>query len=272
MSLRDKIAGSQAKRVVYCMSASTESKVLNTNHNHADQALGAQNQNLTFDIDAVDKAKFVKLGAQLPALATILVEAIDALEITLDHEQVCTLLLYLDKLLLWNKAYNLTAITDPKEALIKHIIDCLAIITHLPSGSLLDIGTGAGLPAVIIAICQPERSCSAVDSNQKKIRFIKQISSELGLSNIKPIAARIEAHEVHYDVVTSRAFASLIDFVRAAEPRLLNGGRLCAMKGKAPNDEELQALQDTWQIQTIKLAVPKLNDSRHLIELSAKNV
>ncbi|WP_351061526.1 RsmG family class I SAM-dependent methyltransferase, partial [Psychrobacter sp. TB20-MNA-CIBAN-0197] len=78
----------------------------------------------------------------------------------LSETQQRTLLLYLDQLLLWNKAYNLTAITDPEEALIKHVIDCLAIITHLPSGSLLDIGTGAGLPAVIIAICQPERQCT----------------------------------------------------------------------------------------------------------------
>ena len=163
-------------------------------------------------------------------------------------------------------------ITDPEEALIKHVIDCLAIITHLPSGSLLDIGTGAGLPAVIIAICQPERQCTALDSNQKKIRFIKQISSELGLSNMQPIASRIEAHEASYDVVTSRAFASLIDFVEAAQPRLADNGYLCAMKGKAPSDEELQALDNDWHIKTIKLNVPRLHDSRHLIELSAKNV
>ena len=180
--------------------------------------------------------------------------------------------MYLDQLLLWNKAYNLTAITDPVEALIKHVIDCLAIITHLPPGSLLDIGTGAGLPAVIIAICQPERQCTALDSNQKKIRFIKQISSELGLTNMQPIASRIEAHEASYEVVTSRAFASLIDFVEVAQPRLADNGYLCAMKGKAPSDEELQALSDAWQIRTIALKVPRLQDSRHLIELSYKNV
>jgi len=215
---------------------------------------------------------FVKLGAQLPKLATMLAQAIDELGLTLSAQQQRTLLLYLDQLLLWNKAYNLTAITDPVEALIKHIIDCLAIITHLPPGSLLDIGTGAGLPAVIIAICQPERQCTALDSNQKKIRFIKQISSELGLSNMHPIASRIEAHEASYEVVTSRAFASLIDFVEVAQPRLAENGYLCAMKGKAPSDEELQALSDAWQIRTIALKVPRLQDSRHLIELSYKNV
>ena len=220
----------------------------------------------------IDPTGFVKLGAQLPKLATMLAQAIDELGLTLSAQQQRTLLLYLDQLLLWNKAYNLTAITDPVEALIKHIIDCLAIITHLPPGSLLDIGTGAGLPAVIIAICQPERQCTAVDSNQKKIRFIKQISSELGLSNMQPIASRIEAHEASYEVVTSRAFASLIDFVEVAQPRLAGNGHLCAMKGKAPSDEELQALSDAWQIRTIALKVPRLQDSRHLIELSYKNV
>ena len=220
----------------------------------------------------IDPTGFVKLGAQLPKLATMLAQAIDELGLTLSAQQQRTLLLYLDQLLLWNKAYNLTAITDPVEALIKHIIDCLAIITHLPSGSLLDIGTGAGLPAVIIAICQPERQCTALDSNQKKIRFIKQISSELGLSNMQPIASRIEAHEASYEVVTSRAFASLIDFVEVAQPRLAGNGHLCAMKGKAPSDEELQALSDAWQIRTIALKVPRLQDSRHLIELSYKNV
>ena len=220
----------------------------------------------------IDPTGFVKLGAQLPKLATMLAQAIDELGLTLSAQQQRTLLLYLDQLLLWNKAYNLTAITDPVEALIKHIIDCLAIITHLPPGSLLDIGTGAGLPAVIIAICQPERQCTALDSNQKKIRFIKQISSELGLTNMHPIASRIEAHEASYEVVTSRAFASLIDFVEVAQPRLAENGYLCAMKGKAPSDEELQALSDAWQIRTIALKVPRLQDSRHLIELSYKNV
>ena len=220
----------------------------------------------------IDPTGFVKLGAQLPKLATMLAQAIDELGLTLSAQQQRTLLLYLDQLLLWNKAYNLTAITDPVEALIKHIIDCLAIITHLPPGSLLDIGTGAGLPAVIIAICQPERQCTALDSNQKKIRFIKQISSELGLSNMHPIASRIEAHEASYEVVTSRAFASLVDFVEVAQPRLAGNGHLCAMKGKAPSDEELQALSDAWQIKTIALKVPRLQDSRHLIELSYKNV
>lgn len=239
------------------MSASAKSSVKSTN---------------SASLSNIDATGFVKLSTQLPVLADILAQAVQTLELPLNDTQQRTLLLYLDKLLLWNKAYNLTAITDPVEALIKHVIDCLAIIAHLPTGSLLDIGTGAGLPAVIIAICQPERQCTALDSNQKKIRFIKQISSELGLTNVQPIAARIEAHDAEYDVVTSRAFASLIDFVEAGQPCLADNGRLCAMKGKEPTAEELKALDEEWQIETIKLKVPRLDDSRHLIELSLKNV
>ena len=219
---------------------------------------------------SIDSTGFVKLGAQLPILADILAQAVQTLALPLDMLQQRNLLLYLDKLLLWNKAYNLTAITDPIEALVKHIIDCLAIIAHLPAGSLLDIGTGAGLPAVIIAICQPKRHCTALDSNQKKIRFIKQVSSELGLTNVQPIAGRIEAHDNKYEVVTSRAFASLSDFVEAGQLCLADKGYLCAMKGKAPTNEELEALSQNWQIKTIALKVPRLDDSRHLIELSSK--
>ena len=238
----------------------------------SDSAKSAMGLSSGTGLAITDPTGFMKIGAQLPQLADILAKSIETLALSVTDSQQRTLLLYLDQLLLWNKAYNLTAITDPFEALIKHVIDCLAIIAHLPSGSLLDIGTGAGLPAVIIAICQPERQCSALDSNKKKIRFIKQISSELGLSNMTPISSRIEAHDGQYDVVTSRAFASLIDFVDAAQPRLANGGRLCAMKGKAPTEEEIQSLAPHWQIDTVKLVVPRLDESRHLIELSVKIV
>ena len=238
----------------------------------SDSAKSATVSSAGTELAVTDPTGFTKIGSQLPTLAAILAQSIKTLALPLTNYQQRTLLLYLDQLLLWNKAYNLTAITDPVEALIKHVIDCLSIIAHLPTGSLLDIGTGAGLPAVIIGICQPERQCSALDSNKKKIRFIKQVSSELGLSNVTPIAARIEAHEGQYEVVTSRAFASLIDFVEAAEPRLAEGGRLCAMKGKVPTDEELRTLAPKWHIKAIELTVPRLDESRHLIELSAKTV
>jgi len=223
------------------------------------------NQNLTAAFS------FAKIGAQVPSLLATLTKAAADLGLSLSEQQFQQLLKYLDGLLLWSKAYNLTAITRPEDALVKHLIDCLAIIPKLPSGDLLDIGTGAGLPSVIIAICEPNRLCTALDSNQKKIRFIKQIASEIGLDNIIPVAARIEAHSGSYEVITSRAFASLEDFVAAAAPYLKPEGKLCAMKGKAPLLEEIRALEQDWQLTTIQLLVPNLNDSRHLIELSPKN-
>lgn len=221
-------------------------------------------------MDLTDSSGMTKITQQLPQLAKQLVLATKELELSLSDSQLRTLLLYLDKLLMWNKAYNLTAITDPTEALVKHIIDCLAILPYLPEGHLLDIGTGAGLPAVIIAICQPDRLCTALDSNQKKIRFIKQVASELKLSNLKPVAARIEAHDSRYDVITSRAFASLTDFVEVAMPRLTPQGQLCAMKGKAPEADEVAQLKAHWEIKIQPLEVPRLNEARHLVLLQSK--
>ena len=119
----------------------------------------------------------VKLQPQYVKLQPQLQQALSELKLPLSDEQQLQLLYYLQQLLFWNKAYNLTAIKDDQQALIKHIFDSLSIVPFLPAGDLLDIGTGAGLPAVIVAICQPQRAVTALDSNQKKIRFIKQVAS-----------------------------------------------------------------------------------------------
>ncbi len=208
----------------------------------------------------------VKLQPQYVKLQPQLQQALSELKLPLSDEQQLQLLYYLQQLLFWNKAYNLTAIKDDQQALIKHIFDSLSIVPFLPAGDLLDIGTGAGLPAVIVAICQPQRAVTALDSNQKKIRFIKQVASELGLKNLTPVASRIEAHEGTYQVITSRAFASLVDFVTHSQSKLADNGIICAMKGVEPVDE-IQALQNDWQINTQVLTVPELYESRHLIYL-----
>lgn len=208
----------------------------------------------------------VKLQPQYLKLQPQLQQALSELKLPLSDEQQLQLLYYLQQLLFWNKAYNLTAIKDDQQALIKHIFDSLSIVPFLPAGDLLDIGTGAGLPAVIVAICQPQRAVTALDSNQKKIRFIKQVASELGLKNLTPVASRIEAHEGTYQVITSRAFASLVDFVTHSQSKLADNGIICAMKGVEPVDE-IQALQNEWQINTQVLTVPELHESRHLIYL-----
>ena len=208
----------------------------------------------------------VKLQPQYVKLQPQLQQALSELKLPLSDEQQLQLLYYLQQLLFWNKAYNLTAIKDDQQALIKHIFDSLSIVPFLPAGDLLDIGTGAGLPAVMVAICQPQRAVTALDSNQKKIRFIKQITSELGLKNLTPVASRIEAHAGTYQVITSRAFASLVDFVTHSQSKLADNGIICAMKGVEPVDE-IQALQNEWQINTQVLTVPQLHESRHLIYL-----
>lgn len=208
----------------------------------------------------------VKLQPQYLKLQPQLQQALSELKLPLSDEQQLQLLYYLQQLLFWNKAYNLTAIKDDQQALIKHIFDSLSIVPFLPAGDLLDIGTGAGLPAVIVAICQPQRAVTALDSNQKKIRFIKQVASELGLKNLTPVASRIEAHAGTYQVITSRAFASLVDFVTHSQSKLADNGIICAMKGVEPVDE-IQALQNEWQINTQVLTVPELYESRHLIYL-----
>ena len=208
----------------------------------------------------------VKLQPQYVKLQPQLQQALSELKLPLSDEQQLQLLYYLQQLLFWNKAYNLTAIKDDQQALIKHIFDSLSIVPFLPAGNLLDIGTGAGLPAVMVAICQPQRAVTALDSNQKKIRFIKQVVSELGLKNLTPVASRIEAHAGTYQVITSRAFASLVDFVTHSQSKLADNGIICAMKGVEPVDE-IQALQNEWQINTQVLTVPQLHESRHLIYL-----
>lgn len=208
----------------------------------------------------------VKLQPQYLKLQPQLQKALSELKLPLSDEQQLQLLYYLQQLLFWNKAYNLTAIKDDQQALIKHIFDSLSIVPFLPAGDLLDIGTGAGLPAVMVAICQPQRAVTALDSNQKKIRFIKQVVSELGLKNLTPVASRIEAHAGTYQVITSRAFASLVDFVTHSQSKLADNGIICAMKGVEPVDE-IQALQNEWQINTQVLTVPELYESRHLIYL-----
>lgn len=193
-----------------------------------------------------------------------------AMQLDLPETTLLRLLQYQDQLVLWNKAFNLTAIRDPKEMLVKHLLDSLSIIQHLPKGRLLDIGTGGGMPGFIVALVEPERECVLLDSNGKKIRFLRQVSADMKVSNAKPVQSRIEDTEIlkqlgQFDVVTSRAFASLIDFVSAGQPFLKLHGHFAAMKGIIPQDELEQLTQ--YQQQVIALQVPRLDEQRHLILL-----
>lgn len=192
------------------------------------------------------------------------------------------LLDYLNQLLKWNQTYNLTAIREPNQALIQHIFDSLAIVpslgrylaqAELKNPNVLDVGSGAGLPGVVIAIMYPFSTVTCVDPVEKKIAFIRQIASVLKLQNLKAIHARVEDLPLkNYDLATCRAFASLEDFVRLTGPRLTHKGALLAMKGKIPVDEVL-ALQEktSWFVeQTIELKVPELNAQRCMLWIKHK--
>ncbi|MEX3022962.1 16S rRNA (guanine(527)-N(7))-methyltransferase RsmG [Acinetobacter baumannii] len=192
------------------------------------------------------------------------------LGLSLSDEALTLLLKYQDALVLWNKAYNLTAIRDPKEMLVKHLLDSLSILKDLPAGRLLDVGTGGGMPGMIIALCQPERSCVLLDSNGKKIRFLKQFIADLKLKNVIAVQTRVENQDTidelgQFDVITSRAFASLTDFVEAARP-YLHESIIAAMKGLIPV-EEMEELKQEFSCKVIELHVPRLDEQRHLLLL-----
>ncbi len=194
-----------------------------------------------------------------------------ALGLNLSDEALGLLLKYQDALVLWNKAYNLTAIRDPKEMLVKHLLDSLSILKDLPAGRLLDIGTGGGMPGMIIALCQPERQCVLLDSNGKKIRFLTQFIADLKLKNVIAVQTRVENEDSirelgQFDVITSRAFASLLDFVDASKPYMHEKTIIAAMKGLVPQDE-IEQLQAEFSCKVIELAVPRLDEQRHLLLL-----
>ena len=193
------------------------------------------------------------------------------LGLDLSEEALNLLLKYQDALVLWNKAYNLTAIRDPKEMLVKHLLDSLSILKDLPKGRLLDIGTGGGMPGMIIALCQPERQCVLLDSNGKKIRFLKQFIADLKLTNVIAVQTRVENEDsIHdlgqFDVITSRAFASLIDFINASKPYMHPDSIIASMKGLVPHDE-VEAFKNEFSCDIIALKVPRLDEQRHLLLL-----
>ena len=193
------------------------------------------------------------------------------LGLDLSEEALNLLLKYQDELVLWNKAYNLTAIRDPKEMLVKHLLDSLSILKDLPKGRLLDIGTGGGMPGMIIALCQPERQCVLLDSNGKKIRFLKQFIADLKLTNVIAVQTRVENEDsIHdlgqFDVITSRAFASLTDFINASKPYMHQDSIIASMKGLVPHDE-VEAFKNEFSCDIIALKVPRLDEQRHLLLL-----
>lgn len=180
------------------------------------------------------------------------------------------LLAYLAELHKWNATYNLTAIRDPAEMATRHVLDSLALLPLLPqTGRVLDVGSGAGIPGLILAIARPGLHIAVLDSNGKKARFMRHAVRTLALANAEVIEGRAEDFRpaVQFDVIVSRAFAALADFVACTGQALAADGRWLAMKGKV-SDEERAALPSTMLIESIQpLTVPGLAEARCCVVL-----
>lgn len=193
-----------------------------------------------------------------------------ALGIALTDRQCELLLAYGALILKWTKVYNLTALRDPEAVLTHHLLDSLSVVVPLrreqPSGArLLDVGAGAGLPGVVIAMLRPDLDVSCLDSVAKKTAFVQQTASELKLPNLHGVHARVESLDGSYEVITSRAFASLRDFVSGSAHLLAPGGRWLAMKGKKPEEEIAQLPANVEVFHVEHLSVPGLDAERCIV-------
>jgi 16S rRNA (guanine527-N7)-methyltransferase len=191
-------------------------------------------------------------------------------DLHLSQQQLEQCVLYVTLLDKWNSAYNLTSIRDPQEMLIKHVLDSLVVAPYLTGQRFIDVGTGPGLPGVLLAIYYPEKDFTLLDSLGKRIRFLNQVKMQLKLQNITPLQSRVEDHQPTqgYDGVISRAFASLNDMLSWCQHLPAADGRFFAMKGAAVQ-EEIAALPDFVKVDAIHhLQVPQLDAQRHLVVLS----
>ena len=186
-----------------------------------------------------------------------------------DESQLIQLKQYVELLNRWNKTYNLTAVRDLKSMIPLHIFDSLILAELIKGNSCLDVGSGAGLPSIPLAIIQADRQFTALDTNGKKTRFIQQAVIELGLKNVKVVQARIEnwQPEDKFDAIISRAFASIHDFITSSSKHLAEDGILYAMKGQFPEAEMQYLPKDFVLHKTHQLDVPYVDGERHLLEI-----
>ncbi len=203
------------------------------------------------------------------ALADRLAAGCDTLGVDLSAEQHQQLLDYLGLLHKWNNTYNLTAVRDPQDMVARHLLDSLSIAAYLPAGHCLDVGTGPGLPGIPLAIARPEQAFDLLDSNGKKTRFLFQVKTALALDNIVIHQARVESFEPErrFQAITSRAFATLDDMFRQARHLLAGDGCCLAMKGVLPAQEVAAMEAQGVHCKVHRLAVPGLDEERHLVIL-----
>ncbi|MFO8046592.1 MAG: 16S rRNA (guanine(527)-N(7))-methyltransferase RsmG [Halomonas sp.] len=199
-------------------------------------------------------------------------QGLDRLGIIVHPDQRQRLLALVGLLHKWNRAYNLTAIRSPEEMVARHLLDSAAILPFVKGPTLLDVGAGPGFPGLVLAILIPELAVSLLDSNGKKVRFQRQAVMELGLVNVTPVQARVEAFEGHFDQVVSRAFASLGDFVSLTLPLVAPGGQWLAMKGPGVDDEMAGVPAGVASVARYPLEVPFDVGSRLLVVLERQAI
>jgi len=198
-----------------------------------------------------------------------IIEGARELGIELSPEQAAKLVRHLDLMDEWGERMNLTAIRDREQQITKHVLDSLSVLPYLHGGRVADVGSGAGFPGIPLAIAAPEVHFALIESTGKKCRFLEHVRDALGLVNVEIVQARAEAWkpEVRYDTVLARAVGPLADLVRFAGLLVAGDGRLLAMKGRFPEDELARKLGG-WKVAAVhKLAVPRLAEERHLVEL-----
>ncbi|MDC0599020.1 16S rRNA (guanine(527)-N(7))-methyltransferase RsmG [Candidatus Pseudothioglobus singularis] len=195
----------------------------------------------------------------------LLCEGAKTMDVSLTDEQVRQLLDYHALINKWNKVYNLSAIRDPLESIKKHFLDSFSILEFIKPGLLLDVGSGAGLPGIIIAIMKPKTNVFVIDSVGKKCRFMQTVKTELGLENLTVINSRVESfnYPESFSQITSRAFASAIDTVNKTKHLIANDGRYLLMKGDNIALENIENMESKVHI----LQVPFVSDNRSLLEI-----
>jgi 16S rRNA (guanine527-N7)-methyltransferase len=207
--------------------------------------------------------------AETDPLARTLSQGALALGLALSEAQRDRLLGFLDLLQRWNRVYNLTAVRDPAAMVSHHLLDSLSLAPYLRGDSILDLGTGAGLPGLPLAIVDPRRRFWLLDSNGKKVRFVRQVVLELGLGNVEPVHSRIESYRParKFSTIVTRAVASVAQIHAQALPLLERPGLLLIMKGRYPADELADPALAGLDLATRPLRVPTLDGERHLIEI-----
>ncbi|MEG3765797.1 16S rRNA (guanine(527)-N(7))-methyltransferase RsmG [Alteromonas sp. 14N.309.X.WAT.G.H12] len=202
-------------------------------------------------------------------LNDILISGCEKLQLGVSGLQAEQLVNYVLNMHKWNKAYNLTSVRDPEQMMVKHILDSLAVTPFITANKVIDVGTGPGLPGMPLAILHPSVSFTLLDSLGKRVRFMKQCAYELGLSNVSPVHSRVEEHipESPYDIVLSRAFASLKDMLHWCQHLVDSSGVFLALKGQFPQSE-IDEVSDHFQIESVsELKIPDLIGERHLVTI-----